>query len=46
MLLIAGRPLVVLLEWIERPRENEIMLQITRKCNWWVLSYFYYNIHE
>jgi len=26
MLLIAGRPLVVLLEWIERPRENEITL--------------------
>jgi len=30
------RPLAGLLEWIERSRENEITLQIARKCNWWV----------
>jgi len=46
MLLVAGRPLAGLLEWIEKSRKREILLQITRKFNWWVLSYFYYNIHE
>jgi len=40
MLLIAGRPLAGLLERIERSKKKEILLQITRKCKWWVLSYF------
>jgi len=46
MLLIAGRPLAGLLEWIERSRKERNSVTSTKKCNWWVLSYFYYNIHE